>query len=209
MSPTALIFLKTPRPGFVKTRLAKDLGNEAACQIYRHLAEKTLSQIPCDWPCHIYFTPSDAELEIRDWLGKKPQYHPQSEGDLGLRLSTACEQAFTAGASSVVLLGGDCPGIQSEHLKIAAQELAKGKSVIGPARDGGYWLLGLPKHCPEVFEKIRWSTSEVFSITQKHLQDAQLPPTLLPTLEDVDDLQSWSRHPELKKFAINHFPETL
>ena len=203
MPPTALLFLKIPRPGFVKTRLAKDLGDEVACQVYRHLAEQTLSQIPPDWPCHIYFTPADAQAEMEAWLGPQHHYFPQSEGDLGQRLSSASKETFANGASSIILLGGDCPDIRPHHLEEAAQHLQKDTPVIGPAADGGYWLFGLPHHCPEVFKDISWSTPKVLPETLEILHQLDLPHTLLPTLEDVDDLASWSRHSELKKFAIN------
>ncbi len=207
MQPTVLLFLKTPRPGFVKTRLAVDLGNEVACQVYRHLAEQTLAQVPADWPCHIYFAPADAEAEMSEWLGNQHHYYPQTEGDLGQRLSSASREAFESGASSIILLGGDCPDIRTHHLEEAAQHLEKKSAIIGPAADGGYWLLGLPRHCPEVFEKIQWSSSEVLPKTLETLAQLELPPAHLPILEDVDDLASWSRHPDLKKIAINPTPQ--
>lgn len=208
MPPTVLLFLKAPRPGFVKTRLAVSLGEEAACQVYRQLAEHTLSQIPSDWPCHIFYTPRDSQEEMASWLGTQHHYYAQSEGDLGQRLSTASQKTFAEGASSTILLGGDCPDIRIHHLKEAAQHLAKKTPVIGPAVDGGYWLLGLPHHCPDVFQEIPWSTPQVFPSTLRILEKLALSPIHLTTLEDVDDHSSWARHPELKNAGITHTKST-
>lgn len=209
MPPTVLLFLKAPRPGFVKTRLAASIGEDAACSVYRQLAEHTLSQIPSHWPCHIFYTPLESEPEMTSWLGTKHCYRAQSDGDLGLRLSTASQQAFKEGASSIILLGGDCPGIRRHHLEEAARHLAKNTSVIGPALDGGYWLLGLPRHCPDAFQGIPWSTPQVLPNTLRILENQNLPPTHLPTLEDVDDHSSWSRYSGLKKTGITPTQSTL
>jgi len=122
--PTVLLFLKAPRPGFVKTRLAATLGEEKACTVYREIAEKTFKKIPSNWSKTIYFTPTDAEPEMKDWLGDTPSFLPQSEGELGHRLLAACEETFTGGASGVILLGGDCPCITEKHLEECATEMA-------------------------------------------------------------------------------------
>ncbi len=192
-TPTILLFFKAPRPGFVKTRLAKNLGQETACHIYKHLATATLSIIPQGWSKTVYYTPNDARSEMKHWLGEDITLQAQSEGDLGDRLSSACKDAFEAGASSVILLGGDCPDIQTEQLHLTSQYLAKNQPVIGPAMDGGYWLLGLPSHTPEIFQKITWSGDSVFQDTLQRFSDLKQKPHELDTLEDVDDLPSWSR----------------
>lgn len=197
VSPTILFFLKAPRPGLVKTRLAVDLGDEAACEVYRQLAADSLAQIPEGWPVRVHYAPADAEDEMRRWLGDRPTYLPQPEGDLGDRLTTACDQAFAADASSVILLGGDCPELHKDHLQECARHLEKNETVIGPANDGGYWLLGLPTPHPELFVEMPWSTSEVLPLTLERLKAVHRTPAILQTLEDIDDLPSYKRH--LKK----------
>ena len=143
--PTILIFLKVPRPGLVKTRLAKSIGDDDACRVYRTLVAHTLSQIPEHWPLRIHFAPAEAEKEMTAWLGSDRHFIPQPEGDLGDRLLLACKQAFAEKDNAgVILLGGDCPGFSSSHLEACAQQLADNKPTIGPSEDGGYWLLGLP-----------------------------------------------------------------
>lgn len=194
VTPTVLFFLKAPRPGFVKTRLAADLGDEAAAEVYRKLAADSLAQIPPTWPVRVHYAPAEAEEEMRQWLGDRPEYLPQPDGDLGHRLTTACEEAFASGASSVVLLGGDCPALRESHLQACADHLAKNETVIGPANDGGYWLLGLPTPQPDLFTEMPWSTPEVLPLTLQRLAALHQTPFRLPVLEDIDDLSSYERH---------------
>jgi len=204
--PTVLLFLKAPRPGFVKTRLAKDLGDDQACEIFKALASQTLATIPPDWPVRILFTPSEALSEMTEWLGNSRTFLPQVEGDLGQRLNAATAESFANGATSVILLGGDCPGITSQHLQEAAQHISQNQPVIGPAQDGGYWLLGLTQHSPEVFQDISWSSDTVFTATINKLTALDLHPHQLESLEDVDDLSAWTRaqakHPNLKTLSV-------
>ncbi|MGJ8676415.1 MAG: TIGR04282 family arsenosugar biosynthesis glycosyltransferase [Akkermansiaceae bacterium] len=205
-SPTVLLFLKAPRPGFVKTRLAKELGEQTACKVYRQLAEMTLATIPTNWQKIVFFAPADARQEMQQWLGYQVELRPQSEGDLGDRLSTACSETFAEGADSVFLLGGDCPYIEPKHLKEAADQLARGHPVIGPAIDGGYWSLGLSKETSSVFKNISWSSDKVFSETLQRFSVHGEHPHQLESLEDVDRADAWSRAlknvPDLSKFPL-------
>ena len=192
--PTILLFLKAPHPGSVKTRLAKSLGNDQACAVYRQLVAHTLSQIPDSWPLRIHFAPQGAEQEMAAWLGSHRNFIPQPDGDLGHRLQIACEQAFDEKDNSgVILLGGDCPGMTTAHLEECAQHLNSGKPVIGPSEDGGYWLLGLSEPRPELFQDIAWSTPEVLPATLSLLEQKGASPTHLATLFDVDDSESYQK----------------
>jgi len=177
----------------VKTRLAKDLGDLQACEIFKALASRTLAAIPNHWPIHVLFTPTDARSEMEDWLGKTLNFLPQAEGNLGQRLESASSTAFAEGASSVILLGGDCPGITTAHFYETAEKLSKKREVIGPATDGGYWLLGLTQHYPDIFHDIAWSSDAVFSATMNQFAILELSPHQLETLEDVDDFPAWKR----------------
>ncbi len=191
--PTILLFLKAPRPGLVKTRLAKTLGEQKATNVYRELVEITLSKIPKNWPTRVHFAPADTCLLMEKWLGSHLTYIPQPNGDLGHRLQTACEQAFNDGAKGVILLGGDCPGLTSAHLEECEESLLQNKPVIGPAEDGGYWLLGLPTPQPELFCDIQWSTPEVLPITLDRFTQSNQTPVLLETLFDVDEQETYEK----------------
>ena len=192
--PSVLIFLKCPRPGFVKTRLAKSLGDEEACQVYQKLVSHTLKQIPADWPLRIHFAPADAIVEMTDWLGSEHTFVPQPDGDLGHRLDVACQQAFAEeNTSGVILLGGDCPGLNTSHLLECAELLAEKKPVIGPSEDGGYWLLGLPSPDSRLFKNIPWSTSEVLPKTLALFAEKKQTPTQLDTLFDVDEEETYQK----------------
>lgn len=192
-SPTILLFLKAPRPGFVKTRLAKDLGEDEACEVYRRLVELTLASIPDDFPVRIYYTPRDATQEIRELVGPDLPLHPQAEGDLGLRLKEACRETFADGASSLMLIGGDCAQIRRSHFVKAARLLNVDQPVVGPALDGGYWLLGLTQDLPSVFDDIDWSTSTVLEQTHERFAALKISLHGLELLEDVDDYSSYQR----------------
>ena len=189
--PTVLLFLKEPIRGRVKTRLAAEIGDEMACTVYRGLAEATLAAVPAGWPIEVHFL--GAEENMRAWLGERPRFFPQKGADLGEKLAHGVEEAFSCGTSGVILLGGDCPGVTSGRLRAAAASLAKGRSVIGPAVDGGYWTLGLPRPYPRVFQEVDWSTEQVFAQTTQRFSEYGEQPDLLEELEDIDDLASWTR----------------
>jgi glycosyltransferase A (GT-A) superfamily protein (DUF2064 family) len=145
MTPTAVVLLKAPRLGTVKTRLAAELGAPCALAIYRTLAERQLQAIPAGWPITVNFTPADAGQELRTWLAAIPRvpaiaYYPQPDGDLGVRIAAAFAQAFAGGAPCVLALGGDCPDLNAALLEHAANRLAPPEidAVLGPAADGGY-----------------------------------------------------------------------
>ena len=196
MTEAALI-LKAPRAGEVKTRLARSIGAERATKIYRALVEHQLAQIPANWRTVIHFAPSDAEAEMRAWLGtfplNRPDFVPQPNGDLGSRLISAMDHGFAAGADCVFFLGGDCPGLTQSYLEEAEAAFRDADMIIAPARDGGYVLLGLKKPTASIFEGIPWSSETVFAATLSAAIAAGVSFRCLPPLEDVDDLESYER----------------
>jgi uncharacterized protein len=193
MSTVALFMLKAPRPGFVKTRLAHTIGKEAACLAFRRMAEQQVATVPASWTLIVHFTPADALAEMQAWLGAKTSYVVQCEGDLGARMRAALEHAWAHGHQRAILLGGDCPWITGDLLLRAESALATHDTVLGPAHDGGYYLLGLNAHVPPPFEEIAWSTEHVLVQTLALLAERGQSAHLLPTLEDVDDFASWER----------------
>lgn len=194
---TACLFLKAPRLGTVKTRLARDIGPERAVAVYRTLVAHQAGTIPAEWEVVVYFAPRDAEPEMRDWLEplfpRGLRLEPQCGGDLGRRLEEAVRQEFQRGTTRLFLLGGDCPGISSEYLAEADKVLNGNDLVIGPAEDGGYVLLGLTAPAPTLFAGIAWSTEVVLEQTLAAARRQGLHVGLLPPLEDVDDAESWRR----------------
>lgn len=194
--PAILLFLKVPVPGLVKTRLAQDVGEEAACGIYRKMAERQLAALPVSWPVEIHFSPPSARADFASWLGRGYQYHSQAEGDLGRRLRRATAAAFARGHSKVILIGGDCPSLDADDLEEANRRLGNGSDVvIGPALDGGYYLLGLRRLAGAllVFEEIPWSTPDVMRATIHRIDAIGLRRSHLAEKEDVDEIGSYCR----------------
>ncbi len=185
------MFLKAPRPGFVKSRIAADLDSESAVAIYQVLVGMTLSHLPAMKDVELRFTPDDAAAELGSWRRPGWSLRPQGDGDLGERLLRAVEEAFSEGAPGVVVLGGDCPEFVAKDIEDALESLAGHDVVIGPAVDGGYWLLGLRRSCPELFRGIPWGTDQVFEETRKKALAAGLSVAELRRLRDIDLLEDW------------------
>ncbi len=192
-TPTVCLMLKAPRPGYVKTRLAEKLGKGKAVKIYRQLVEHQLRQLPGRWPVQIHFTPASAASEMKVWLGKRRDYVSQCGGNLGKRLIHATNHAFEQGATSVIFLGGDCPYVTTSLLKETGRILEKAEVVLGPASDGGYYLIGLQRSLPKLFSNINWSTELVLNQTMDRIKSLGLKCQMLEVLEDVDNGASWLR----------------
>lgn len=191
--PTILIFLKAPERGKVKTRLARDIGDDAALDAYRRLVERQMAALPNGWPVEVQFTPANAEAKMRAWLGDAVDrsYIAQSEGGLGERLKHAVTGAFQRGARGVLLIGGDCAELGEQNFEQARLGLEEFDAVVGPSRDGGYYLLGLAAERLEVFDEIDWSTEVVAEQTRDRLTSNRLSWIELAELRDVDTVEDW------------------
>ena len=189
MTPEIAIFARWPEPGKAKTRLIPTLGAEGAAQLYRTLLELTVREARASGlPFHLRVTGGKPE-GFRDWLGDDLDVRDQGGGDLGEKLT----RVPTPG----MMIGSDCPGLTAALLREAGDALSSHEAVIGPADDGGYWLLGLREPCPDLFTDIAWSTDAVFPETMRRLEAKGIAPHLLPELTDIDtgeDLAAW---PEL------------
>jgi rSAM/selenodomain-associated transferase 1 len=173
----------------VKTRLAAEIGADAALRVYRRLAEHAVAQaraVATDVAVRIHFTPADGGGAVARWLGGGAEYVAQADADLGGRMRAAFEAAFDAGHRRVVIIGSDLPDLTAEILRDAFASLDDHPAVLGPARDGGYYLLGLRQMVPSIFTGVPWSTGEVFAQTLARLGEAGITPALLPVLGDVD-----------------------
>ncbi len=186
MNDALIIFLKNPELGKVKTRLAATIGNEKALELYEQLVSHTLisvKNIMAD--IFIYFSDNIDEniFEFENHFFRKIQ----TGKDLGERMSNAFEEVFDLWYDKVLIIGTDCPAINLNLLDDAFDLLNDHDVVIGPATDGGYYLLGSKKFYPELFEHINWSTSTVLDTTIHNCFQNQLAHVLLPQLSDIDD----------------------
>ena len=199
------LFVKSPIPGRVKTRLARDLGNEQACAIYLQLVEQILGQIQASgMPLALFFDGDDPELLPLSWRTAAAICCQQTGNDQGERMATAFRQLFDAGYHAVMLCGSDIIGIDAGYLQQAAEQLKQSGMVIAPAYDGGYCLIGFTsKHfTSRVFEKISWSTEQVFEQTMHAAALAGLTIQQLPTLQDIDTIEDL-QHLDSAEFRID------
>jgi hypothetical protein len=186
-----VIMLKAPRPGSVKTRLARALGDEPACAAYRELVECLLANLASIVPVELRYAPDDAPAEIAPWLAPGWSSAPQGPGDLGQRLRSAVQQAFTPGPARLVIVGSDCPWVTGQDIHDAWRALKDHDLVLGPARDGGYWLIGLNRPELALFDGVTWSSSEVFQQTLACARRLDLKVHILRSLSDVDEEADW------------------
>jgi len=185
------LFVKPPIPGRVKTRLARDLGNEQACAVYMQLAEQIVRQIQASgMPLALFFDGDDLELLPLAWRSAASVCCRQTGADLGERMTNAFRQLFDAGHHAVMLCGSDIIGIDAQYLHQAAEKLNQSGMVISPAYDGGYCLIGFTaeRFTSQVFEKISWSTEQVLQQTLERSGQAGIQPVLLDKLRDIDTL---------------------
>ncbi len=195
MKTCLLMFVKAPYPGKVKTRLGRAIGYQRAADLYTCFAQDILATV-CQLPAKplIFFAPNDAQSQISEWL-KDQQYYPQQGETLGDRLSHAFAHCFKLGYKNTIVVGSDSPDLPLSYLHTALQELARGKVVLGPSEDGGYYALGFTQenYCPQVFQGIAWSTEKVRSQTLAILEDQARDVYELPTWYDVDTLNELQR----------------
>ena len=203
---TLLIFLKAPHIGKVKTRLAQSIGPDLALQIYQSMVKRQLSEFFRSDPIEIHFSPADAGVEMRSWLGDDHAFYPQCDGGLGSRLEQAVVDAFARGAKSVICIGGDCPRLNRAHLKEAETCLKSDYDcVFGPSDDGGYYLIGLNSPQVELFRDIPWSTDETLKVSLSKSYTLGLRVKLLETLYDVDELSELDRAVKENLLHIKQF----
>ena len=193
MRQKLIIFVKAPRPGFVKTRLANTIGAENACVAYNKLVTTLVNRLSALKEVELRFAPDDAANEIAPWLRPTWVAAPQGRGDLGERLRRAFDHAFAAGWERVAIIGSDCPAVTERDILDSWNLLARNDAVLGPANDGGYWLIALKASAPDLFTKIHWSTAEVLKQTLAKLASTKRSCHLLRELRDIDTEDDWNR----------------
>ncbi|MBD2293551.1 TIGR04282 family arsenosugar biosynthesis glycosyltransferase [Anabaena sphaerica FACHB-251] len=193
-----IIFTRYPEPGTTKTRLTPALGDVGAANLQKQMTEHTILQVKelqtiSAITVEVRFAGGNWEL-MQNWLGLGFVYQTQGEGDLGQRMMRSLADALGSHAERVIIIGTDCPGINCHILTSAFEKLQLCDLVLGPALDGGYYLIGLRRVIPELFSQIPWGTAQVFPKTVEIAQQLNLSSIYLPTLADVDrpeDLPVW------------------
>src|SRR6266567_2500849 len=169
-----IIFTRYPAPGQTKTRLLPLLGAAGAAELHRRLTLRMLRvalavQATRPVELEIRFTGAD-EIAMRNWLGDGPVLREQSRGDLGERMLQAFETSFQERSHATVIIGSDCPELTPQLLVQAFTLLSTHPVVLGPANDGGYYLLGLKSPIPQLFRDIPWGTDTVLAATLQVLR---------------------------------------
>jgi rSAM/selenodomain-associated transferase 1 len=183
-----LVFQKNAILGKVKTRLASGMGELRALEIYRHLIQSTYSVLEdVSAPVWTYYSDFIPET-VNPPIAKS---FVQEGHDLGERMANAFARSFESGMEKVVLIGTDCPSLQSQHLNQAFEALIHSDLVVGPATDGGYYLIGMKRRADYLFEGINWSTAEVLSQTLAVATAHGLHFNLLDELSDIDTQEDW------------------
>lgn len=191
-----MIFIKNPELGKVKTRLAKSIGHEKALNVYHLLLDHTLkitSTIKTDKA--VFYSDYINENDI--WREGEFKKLLQKGEDLGEKMSNAFINAFKMGYKRVVIIGSDCFELNEGILNNAFKILEENEVVIGPANDGGYYLLGLQKYYKQFFENKTWSTENVLLETLHDLSNLNLSFKLLPTLSDIDEEKDLNNYPTI------------
>lgn len=181
-----IIFVRKPELGKVKTRLAATVGNTRALHIYRQLLRHTFEVTkPVAADKFVYYAD---DIEADDlWSTGNYFKKLQVAADLGTKMKAAFTELFTEGYENVAIIGSDCFELTTPIIEQAFNALAKNDVVIGPATDGGYYLLGMKKMWSPVFADKQWSTGSVFKDTVADIKNAGCAYATLPLLTDVDE----------------------
>lgn len=201
-SDRLIVFARFPEPGKTKTRLVSALGAENAARLQESLTRRTLASahslgIARHSHLEVRFAGGDAERMIHLY-GSEAQYVPQQGDDLGERLEEAVTTAFAKGTERLIVIGTDCPDLNAEKLNEAFVALDETDVVLGPAEDGGYYLIGMKRCHPALFRDIAWSSERVLEQTVAKARSLNCKVRMLPKLTDVDhpdDLIACRRYP--------------
>ncbi len=198
MRPTLVIFVKEPRPGRAKTRLARGIGAVAAAWWFRHQSIGLIGRLARDprWRTALAVTPDAEGLSSRVWPARLPRA-PQGRGDLGRRMARflRAEPGTGIPPGPVAVVGADLPELRPAHVAQAFGLLRRHDAVLGPASDGGYWLIGLARRRAvprDILSGVRWSTEHALADTLVGLR--HLDVALAATLHDVDSAADLEAH---------------
>ncbi|WP_445735402.1 TIGR04282 family arsenosugar biosynthesis glycosyltransferase [Mariniflexile sp.] len=198
-----IIFTRTPELGTCKTRLAKTVGDEAALDIYKFLLKHTaMATEPINADKYVFYSEKIKKEDAWDesvFIKKL-----QNGDDLGTRMENAFMDLFGLGYQKVIIIGSDLLDLNPTHLNDAFEKLNEHEVVIGPAKDGGYYLLGLSKFNACIFQNKPWSEPHLLETTLEELAQKSVSLALLETLNDIDAFEDLKDYPQLKKFYAQH-----
>jgi len=205
------LFVRHPVPGQVKTRLARDIGNENACQFYQAMVKDILCTISSSHvPLYLFHDGSDSTGLPQPWLDAACSIVAQHGHTIGERMTEAFKLLFSQNKQQVILLGSDIPGIETHMLLESFEILESDDIAIVPATDGGYCLIAIQQTSfdDRIFQDIEWSTERVLQTTLERIDECGLRVTLLASRQDIDtceDLQTYSRKPAKSAHATNQW----
>jgi rSAM/selenodomain-associated transferase 1 len=183
------VFAKWPQPGEVKTRLAATTSPQWAASLAQACLLDTLDRLArVPKRRFVIFTPATAQSSFASVVAGRFELRPQSSGDLGQRMKTFFADCLQDGTDRAVLVGTDSPNLPTDYVVTALADLERVDVVLGPATDGGYYLIGCARRLPPIFDGIAWSTSRVLDETVTLLREAGMSLALLPPWYDVDTL---------------------
>ncbi len=186
------LLAKWPTPGQVKTRLAAETSPEWAARVaYAFLADTIERLAEIEAQRILVFAPSEARPFFAELAGPRFLLTPQSKGDLGCRMAAFFRDVFRHGPAKAVLVGVDSPSLPLSYIESAFEQLPIADLVLGPAADGGYYLVGCAGTIPPIFDHMNWGHSSVLSETISRLNDPSCRFALLPPWYDVDTLNDW------------------
>jgi len=188
---SVILFVRSPERGKVKSRLAAAIGGKMALEVYKAFVLDIMETLKRGhYPFRIFFSPRNAEDRVTNWLGRDFMYSPQRGSDIGKKMENAFVQSFSEGSERVVLIGSDIPDLPNSIIHRAFSSLDKCDAVLGPASDGGYYLIGFKKtsFLPDVFHGIPWSTPSVYRETMEVFCRSNYRVHTLRQWNDVDTL---------------------
>ena len=198
MRSCIVVFGREPVPGLVKTRLGRTVGPEVAAAIYRELLMWTVERASATGESVMLSLATEASPA---WASRwEIPVETQPGGGLGNRMLETLVRRFREGFDRVLIIGSDCPGLCPHHLEAAIEALDHHRVVLGPAQDGGYWLIGQRAPQTDCFSGVPWSSDRTLAATRKRLEELGLEWVELDRLDDVDteaDLERLLREPWL------------
>lgn len=181
-------FAKHWHPGEAKTRLGAVIGMEPAAEFQRWCVERVISRLAgVTRRSSLWVSPAERIEAFRGLLLPGWELRSQVGGDLGERLERAFDESFSQSEGPVIAIGTDTPELTPEQIAEALRLLQEGDLVLGPAHDGGYYLIGLARPCPEIFREMPWSSSALTEVTLRRAAELGLVTKQLPTMHDVDE----------------------
>jgi len=195
-NPLIMVFVRNPELGGVKTRLAKSIGDQAALETYKILSKHTANVVHKTTSDKIIFY-SDKIQDNDVWTATNYKKQIQTKGDLGQKMLDAFQYGFSLGYKKIIIIGSDLYSLRPRHIESAFEQLENYDVVIGPALDGGYYLLGLNFIIPKIFKQKQWSTSSVLKETLSDLKEFNV--NFLEPLNDIDTYEDLKKEPQLLK----------